>query len=137
MQWNKYRLYLRAANYRYQNFIDKFFHRNLTIWDRLRLFFGFVFLLTILGVILFFSAVIFIFFSIIAFCFATVVLTASWFQRFFHKKRTPNTVTPQVRVWQSDYDKNTSTSSENASAGEPDIIDVEVTEVPGNEHPTE
>ena len=59
--------------------------KNVSILTRLRLFFTFVLLLAVLGVVLVFTLVIFLFFLVISFFMALFFLAWSWVYRMFHR----------------------------------------------------
>ena len=102
MQWNKFHAYSQAVNHRYQNFADRVLSGKISFWDRVRLFFTFVLLLTVLGIVAFFSVVFFVIFGTLAFILACGLMCWSWIMRTFYPRTPGNQLRPRIYIWTSD-----------------------------------
>lgn len=123
MRWSKFRAYSRAVNDRYQNFTDRVLSGKISLWDRIRLFFTFVLLLTVLGIVFVFSLALFIIFGAIAFIVACFLLCWSWIYRMLHPHApSRNQLRPRIYIWTSD-DLPPNDSREDSE--EENIVDVE------------
>lgn len=111
MLFNSLNYVVRFVRTQYRVFADRMLDRRMKILDRLRYFFMFVGLLTLLGVIAFFSLIAFVVFGAIALVLTGVFLLYSWIYRLLHPGTTrQDTFPPRIFIWHTDFgaDRNVS-----------------------------
>lgn len=104
---------VRFVRAQYRVFADRMFNGKMSIWNRIRLFFMFVGLLTLLGVIAFFSLIALVVFGTIALVLTGVLLLGSWISRLLNPgSARQDSLAPRIFVWHTDFGANENTPPE-------------------------
>lgn len=103
MLWTSFNYVVRFVRTQYRVFADRMLDSRMNILDRVRFFFMFVGMLTLLGVIAFLSLVFFIVFGAIALVLTGVLLLYSWIHRLLHPNAARQDMfAPQIFIWHTD-----------------------------------
>ncbi len=137
MLWKSLNYFIRFMRAQYRVFAERMLDGKMSVWHRVRVFFMFVGLLTLLGVIAIFSLVAFVIFGIIAMILTASLVLWSWFYRLLYPgAMQEDPLTPRIFMWHMDFGRNEDTEERDALEDE-EIYDVHSAPVEeqGNDKP--